>query len=63
MMQIPILCQLVTNQRQEQHPRDQHEFEMQNRAEIRIIRQPTQKFDDSHFSNQMNINYYLHSQR
>ena len=33
MMQIPILCQLVTNQRQEQHPRDQHEFEMQNRAE------------------------------
>ena len=33
MMQIPILCQLETNQRQEQHPRDQHEFEMQNRAE------------------------------
>ena len=33
MMQILILCQLVTNQRQEQHPHDQHEFEMQNRAE------------------------------
>ena len=33
MMQILILCQLVTNQHQEQHPRDQHEFEMQNRAE------------------------------
>ena len=33
MMQIPILYQLVTNQRQEQHQRDQHEFEMQNRAE------------------------------
>lgn len=33
MMQIPILYQLVTNQRPEQHPRDQHEFGMQNRAE------------------------------
>lgn len=33
MMQIPILYQLGTNQRREPHPRDQHEFGMQNRAE------------------------------
>ena len=33
MMQILILCPLATNQRPEQHQRDQHEFEMQNRAE------------------------------
>ena len=37
MTQIPILCQLVTNQRPVQHPRDQHVFETQNRAEIIIL--------------------------
>ena len=63
MTQIPTLCQLVTNQRPVQHPRDQHEFETQNRAEFWICFPGFWIFSPNlHFSNQMNINCYLHLQ-
>ena len=55
----------MTNQRREQHPRDQHEFGTQSLAEItdNFIHIIDFSMLDLHFSNQMNINCYLHWQQ